>query len=143
MKVVDLNVVVYASDESSTRHRRAKRWFDVAMSSTETIGISTAVAVGFVRLTTSPRVMATPLDVETSLAVVEAWYRRPNVTAPQPTERHYGLLRELLAPIGTGGNLVPDAHLAALSIEHGAELVSFDHDFGRFSGVRWLEPPEL
>jgi toxin-antitoxin system PIN domain toxin len=140
VKVVDLNVLVYATDATSSRHVVAKTWLDRAMSSTETIGVATAVAVGYVRITTNPRIVANPLDVATSVGVVKGWYARPNVTAPQPTARHFALLAELLAPIGTGGNLVSDAHLAALSIEHGAELCSFDRDFSRFSGVRWLEP---
>jgi toxin-antitoxin system PIN domain toxin len=140
VKLVDLNVLVYATDQTSTHHERARAWLDRAMSSTETIGIATAVAIGFLRLTTSPRIMAAPLDATTSLGVVRGWYRRPNVTAPEPTTRHCELLESLLAPIGTAGNIVSDAHLAALAIEHGAELYSFDRDFARFSGVRWLEP---
>ena len=140
MKLVDLNVLLYATDETASHHASAKTWLDAALSSTETIGIPTAAAIGYVRLTTSPRVMESPLDVATSVAVVRGWYGRPNVTAPEPTDRHFRLIEELLAPIGTAGNLVADAHLAALSIEHGAELCSFDRDFGRFSGVRWFEP---
>jgi toxin-antitoxin system PIN domain toxin len=140
VKLVDLNVLVYATDQTSTHHERARAWLDRAMSSAETIGIATAVAIGFLRLTTSPRIVASPLDAATSLGVVRGWYRRPNVTAPEPTSRHYQLLESLLAPIGTAGNLVSDAHLAALAIEHGADLYSFDRDFARFSGVRWREP---
>ena len=84
--------------------------------------------------------MAAPLDTTTSIGVVAGWYQRVNVTAPQPTSRHYEVLDRLLAPIGTGGNLVSDANLAALAVEHGAVLCSFDRDFGRFSGIRWVEP---
>jgi toxin-antitoxin system PIN domain toxin len=140
VKLLDLNVLVYATDETSIHHRRAKPWLDRVMSSSETVGIPSAVAIGFVRVTTSVRIMRSPLDVADSVAVVRGWYRRPNVAAPEPTQRHYQLLAELLSPIGTAGNLVSDAHLAALSIEYGAELCSFDRDFGRFSGVRWVEP---
>ena len=141
MKVVDLNVLIYATDETAAHHVPAKGWLERALSSTETIGIVTAVAVGYVRLTTSPRVdggAARRRDQSGGRArLVSA---RRNVMAPEPTPRHYGLLEELLAPIGTAGNLVSDAHLAALAIEHGAELCSFDRDFGRFSGLRWIEP---
>lgn len=140
MKLVDLNVLVYATDTTSRHHEVARSWFDRAMSSSETVAIPTAVAIGYVRLTTNPRIMAAPLDPGTSLDVVTGWYQRPNVTAPQPTVRHHEVIRALLAPIGTAGNLVSDAHLAALAIEHGAELYSFDHDFQRFSGVRWVLP---
>lgn len=140
MKLVDLNVLIYATDETAAHHAVAKDWLDRSMSSSETIGIPTAVAVGYVRLTTSPRIMAAPLDTTTSIGVVAGWYQRVNVTAPQPTSRHYEVLDRLLAPIGTGGNLVSDANLAALAVEHGAVLCSFDRDFGRFSGIRWVEP---
>jgi toxin-antitoxin system PIN domain toxin len=140
VKLVDLNVLVYATDETSFHHVPAKGWLDRVMSSTETVGIPTSVAIGYVRLTSSARIMAAPLDVDTSVGVVRGWFRRPNVTSPAPTTRHYELLAELLGPIGTAGNLVSDAHLAALSIEHGAELCSFDRDFSRFSGVRLIEP---
>lgn len=140
MKVLDLNILLYATDETSVHHRVAKRWLDRSMTSTETIGIPTSVAVGFIRLTTSARVMEAPLDVATSVGVVRGWYRRSNVTRPEPTTRHFQLIAELLGPIGAAANLVADAHLAALSIEHGAELCSFDRDFSRFSGVRWSEP---
>lgn len=140
MKVVDLNVLIYATDSTSANHAVARTWLDHAMSSTETIGIPTQVAVGFVRLTTSARVMTDPLDVTTSVSILNGWLRRPNVTTPAPTARHYDLIGDLLEPLGTAGNLVTDAHLAALSIEHGAELCSFDHDFGRFSGVLWEKP---
>lgn len=140
MKILDLNVLIYATDSTSAHHLVAHGWLDRAMSSTETIGIPTHVAVGYVRLTTSARVMTAPLDVRTSISVVDGWLSRPNVTTPAPTSRHYGIVAELLEPLGTAGNLVTDAHLAALSIEHGAELCSFDHDFGRFGGVLWVKP---
>jgi toxin-antitoxin system PIN domain toxin len=140
VKVVDLNVLVYATDETAAHHVRAREWLDRVISSTETIGIATAVAIGYIRLTTSPRVMAAPLDVDTSVGIVRGWFRRRNVTSPTPTARHYELVAELLRPIGTAGNLVSDAHLAALSIEHGADLCSFDRDFSRFGGVRLIEP---
>lgn len=138
--MLDLNVLIYATDNTSAHHQVAHRWLDSALSSTETIGIPTHVAVGFVRLTTSARVMTAPLDIRTSASVVNGWLSRPNATTPAPTSRHYDVVAELLEPLGTAGNLVADAHLAALSIEHGAELCSFDHHFGRFSGVLWVKP---
>lgn len=140
MKILDLNVLVYGVDRSAHHHASARTFLTDAMSSSETIGIPTAVAVGFVRLTTNPRVVSEPLEVTTSIAVVEGWLSRPNVTAPGPTRRHYQVMAELLAPLGAAGNLVSDAHLAALAIEHGAELCSYDHDFARFAGLDWHRP---
>lgn len=140
MKLVDLNVLLYAVDRTCAHHELARDWLDRTISSSETVGIPTAVAVGFVRLTTSPRVMRAPLDVATSVGVVAGWYERANVVAPQPTARHFAILRSLLEPLGTAGALVADAHLAALAIEHNAELCSFDRDFQRFGGVRLVLP---
>jgi hypothetical protein len=140
VKVVDLNVLLYATDSASAHHSTARPWLDLVMSSTETIGIPSLVAVGYVRLTTSRRVMTSPLDVPTAIDVVRGWFGRANVTMPAPTARHFDVLASLLHPVGTGGNLVYDAHLAALSIEHGAELCSYDHDMDRFAGVTWVSP---
>jgi predicted nucleic acid-binding protein len=72
--------------------------------------------------------------------LIDSWLARPNSVVVHPTARHAAVLRELLTPLGTGGNLVTDAHLAALAIEHGAELNSCDADFSRFSGLRWTDP---
>jgi toxin-antitoxin system PIN domain toxin len=142
VKLLDLNVLVYAIDETAHHHRTARRFLADAMSSSETIGIPTAVAIGFVRLTTNPRVMVEPLDTATSIGVVTGWLSRPNVVVPGPTRRHFDILGELLAALGTAGNLVSDAHLAALAVEHGAELCSYDHDFARFPGLDWRLPDE-
>jgi toxin-antitoxin system PIN domain toxin len=85
-------------------------------------------------------VFAAPATLEEALDLVESWLEQPNVTVVHPTDRHSRLLRELLLPLGTAGNLTSDAHLAALSIEHGAELCSVDSDFARFPRVRWVNP---
>jgi predicted nucleic acid-binding protein len=86
--------------------------------------------------------MVEPLDTATSIGVVTGWLSRPNVVVPGPTRRHFDILGELLAALGTAGNLVSDAHLAALAVEHGAELCSYDHDFARFPGLDWRLPDE-
>lgn len=143
MRIVDLNVLVYATDEASARHVSAKRWLDSAMQSTRTLGLPTAVTVGFIRLVTNPRILVSPIGVSHAASIVRAWLQRPNVTAPQPTLRHYTIVEELVLATGTGGNIVTDAHLAALAIEHGAELWSYDSDFGRFPGVVWHQPDEI
>lgn len=140
MKLVDLNVLVYATDTTTARHQQARRWLDAAMSGTETIALPVAVTVGFIRLTTNPRVMNSPLDSATAIGIVRTWLARSNVTVPHPTIRHYDVLEELLAATGRGGNLVSDAHLAALAIEHGAELCTFDTDFTRFPGLVTVAP---
>ena len=140
MKVVDVNVLLYAADERTDFHAEAKAWLDAAMTGTETIGLPTAVTVGFVRIATNPRVMNVARSPREATDIVRIWLDRPNVTVPQPTARHLDLLTELLEATGVGGNLVPDAHLAALAIEHGAEMVSYDNDFSRFPGLVWRSP---
>lgn len=140
MKLVDVNVLIYASNDQLHHHDVAHRWLNHAMRSPGTIGLPVMVTVAFVRLVTNPRVMQSPLPVEQATGFVERWLERPNVTVPGPTARHYAIMTELLAGTGAGGNLVSDAHLAALAIEHGAELWSFDNDFSRFPGLRWRRP---
>lgn len=140
MKLVDLDVLIYATDEASTHFSTAQPWLDGAMSSRETVCLPAEVTVGFVRITTNARIMSAPLRVEQAVAAIRTWLGRPNVTVPAPGARHYDILEELLGATGTGGNLVSDAHLAALAVEHGATLVSYDHDFSRFPGVKWMSP---
>lgn len=140
MKLLDVNLLLYAHDESSPRHTRAKAWVDATLSGTETVALPWAVLLAFVRLSTRAVVFTGPLTVEEAFDVVDGWLARPVTTVVQETPRHASVLRELLVPLGTAGNLTTDAHLAALSIEHGATLCSCDADFSRFAGVRWIDP---
>lgn len=142
MKLVDANILLYAVDESSPRHEPARRWLEEALSGSETFAFAWLVLLAFVRLGTHPRVFESPLGLEDALDIVDSWLAQPCATVIHPTDRHSALLRELLAPLGTAGNLTTDAHLAALAIEHGAELCSADADFSRFPGLRWINPLE-
>lgn len=140
MKLPDANLLLYAVDTSATRHRAARRWLEGQLSGTETFAFAWAVLLAFLRLSTNPRVFDEPLDSEAAFDLIDGWLAQPCATIVHPTDRHTFVLRELLGPFGTAGNLTTDAHLAALSIEHGAELCSSDSDFGRFAGVRWVDP---
>lgn len=140
MKLADVNVLVHAVDEEANQHDAARTWLEAALSGTETVAFAWLVLVGFVRVASNPAVMETPLATGEALAIVEEWLAQPPATIVTPTDRHPAVLRDLLAPLGAGGNLVPDAHLAALAVEHGATLVSFDNDFSRFPGLRWADP---
>lgn len=140
MKLVDVNLLVYAADTSSTRNVAARAWFEGALSGNETVGLPWVVLLAFVRLTTRAAAFARPLTPATAMDIVDGWLASPTVTVPAPGRRHAAILRELLDGTGTGGNLVTDAHLAALAIEHGAELCSCDADFSRFPGLRWVDP---
>jgi len=140
VRVADVNLLLYAVDESSPHHERARLWLEAELSGPETFALSWTVLLAFVRLSTNPHVFDTPLEAEEALDLVRSWLAQPTVTVVHPTERHAGLLRELLGPLGAAGNLTTDAHLAALAIEHGAELCSADADFSRFPRLRWTNP---
>jgi hypothetical protein len=140
MILVDVNLLIYAVNEDAPSHRQAKLWLGAALSGTETVGLPWIVLLAFLRLTTRAGVFQKPLSVATAFELIEAWLDRPQVVVPEPTSRHLRILRDLVMSLGTAGNLTSDAHLAALAIEHGAELCSSDHDFGRFAGLRWRNP---
>ncbi|MHB1615248.1 MAG: TA system VapC family ribonuclease toxin [Actinomycetes bacterium] len=140
MKLPDVNLFLHAADETSPRHRAARDWVTATLSGSETVALAWTVALAFLRLSTRAAVFAHPLSSDEALDIVDGWLAQPCVTVVHPTERHAVVLRELLAPLGTAGNLTSDAHLAALAIEHGAVLCSCDSDFARFRGLRWLDP---
>ncbi|HEY1855254.1 MAG TPA: type II toxin-antitoxin system VapC family toxin [Solirubrobacterales bacterium] len=140
MKLIDLNLVLYAIDESAPQHGRARAWLEEALSGTEEVGFAWAVLLGFVRLATSAAIFEAPLEADDALDIVESWLAQPVAVVVEPSGRHVENLRTLLAPLGTAGNLTTDAHLAALAIEHGAELCSRDADFLRFPDLRWVDP---
>lgn len=140
MKILDVNLLLYALDETAPRHRPARAWVEAALSGPQTVGLPWVVLLAFVRLSTRGAVFAEPLSAQEALDIVDGWLAQPAVTIVQPGRRHAAILRELLLDAGTAGNLVTDAHLAALAIEHGAELCSSDGDFSRFAGLRWADP---
>lgn len=140
MKLVDANVLIYAFNQDSERHLEARAWLDRSLSGQATVGFSWVALLAFVRLTTKPGLFPQPVSSGIAMAQVTDWLAQPSARLLQPTERHSSILDGLLAAAGTGGNLVNDAHLAALAIEHRAEIVSYDSDFSRFSGVRWHRP---
>jgi hypothetical protein len=98
------------------------------------------VVLGFLRLTTNARVLPRPLTTEQAFAIIDDWFAQPCVQTVAPTDRHWAIVKEILAPFGAAGNLTSDAHLAGLAIEHGASLCSSDNDFARFAGLRWVNP---
>jgi toxin-antitoxin system PIN domain toxin len=141
VKLPDVNLLVYTTDESSPHCRQARSWLEEALSGTEEVGFAWLALVGFIRIATNPAVFSSPLSTAGAFEYVESWLGAPVATVVQPTDRHAVRLRELLESIGsTAGNLTSDAHLAALAIEHGAELFSHDTDFARFEGLRWHDP---
>jgi hypothetical protein len=140
VKLPDVNLFLYAIDEASPRYEPARAWIEATLSGSETVALAWTTLVGFVRLSTRANLFEQPLEVQQALDLLDGWLEQPCTTVVHPTERHSAVLRELLAPLGTAGNLTNDAHLAALAIEHGALLCSCDADFSRFPGLRWADP---
>jgi uncharacterized protein len=140
MKILDVNILIYAVNKDAPLHKSANTWLAQTISGSETVGLSWNVLLAFLRLTTRPGLFRQPLPLESAFDLVVSWVDYPTVTVIHPGARHMHILRELLAPLGTGGNLTSDAHLAALALERGAELCSCDGDFARFPGLRWQNP---
>ena len=140
MILVDVNILLYAVNDASAQHAAAREWLDRQLTGSVAIGIPWMTLVGFLRLVTNSRVVARPLAMPAAWQQLCAWLGCEPAWIPQPTERHAGVLAGLLALPGMQGNLVTDAHLAALAIEHGLTLCSSDGDFARFRGLRWENP---
>lgn len=140
MILVDANVLLYAVNEDADHHDDAHAWFETALNGSEPVGFSWLVLLAFLRLATKVGLFPHPLTVDTATAQVEAWLSQPVSVVVEPTTRHLLVLAGLLKATATGGNLVSDAHLAALALEHGADVVTYDNDFGRFPGVTWHPP---
>lgn len=140
MLVVDANLLIYATNRNAADHAAAKHWWESVLSGDEPVGIPWLVVLAFIRISTHPRIVESPLTFDQAAGVVDDWLAQPVTRIPHPTERHWRLLKELLGPFGAAGNLTSDAHLAALAIEHGAMLCSSDRDFGRFPHLRWNNP---
>jgi uncharacterized protein len=138
--VVDLNLLLYAINEDEPRHEAARAWWESVLSDDEPVGLAWQVVLGFLRITTHARVMPHPISPTEAVRHVDEWFEQGTVVAIEPTDRHWKVLKELLGPLGTAGNLTSDAHLAALAIEHGARLFSTDNDFSRFPNLRWVNP---
>ncbi len=140
MKIIDLNVLLYALNKDSAHHTAVNRWWDEAINGEDVLGLPWVVISGFLRISTRRGIFARPLDPAAAIEIVGEWLAQDNFRVVTEQEGHWQVLRELIVESGTAGNLVTDAHLAALAITHGATLVSCDADFSRFKGLRWLNP---
>ena len=141
MRTPDVNVLLYAVNLDAPQRAAAARWIEDALSDPAGIAFTWHSLAGFLRLSTQQRVVRSALPLDTALSVVDEWLSHPRASIIGPTDRHASLLGRLLIGAGRGGNLVSDAHLAAIAIEHGAVLGTFDRDFERFAGLRmeWLQ----
>jgi hypothetical protein len=140
LRIVDVNVLLHAVNRDSPQHETARGWLVDALAGPEAVGLAWTVLLAFVRVSTHPSVFRRPLTPDEAIGTVRAWLEYPTVSIVEPGPRHLSVLAGLLTEAGTAGNLVNDAHLAALAVESGAQLVSFDTDFARFGDVRWSRP---
>jgi hypothetical protein len=140
MILVDANLLVYAHVRSMPQHLTAKTWLDGEINRGGRVGLPWPSLLGFLRLVTNPRVFLRPETLEMAWRTAGSWLDNANVWIPVPTERHRELVTRLLPATAGRPNLVPDAHLAALALEHGLTLCSADGDFARFPGLRWQNP---
>lgn len=136
MKTPDVNLLVYVVNTDAPQRAAAARWLEEAFDDRAGIGFAWHALAGFLRLSTRRWILPHPLPVETALGVVDEWLSHPHARILNPTDRHAAVLGRLLIGAGRGGNLVSDAHLAAIAIEHGVVLGTFDADFELFAGLR-------
>ena len=140
MRLVDVNVLVYAYREDAPGHADYRRWLQALVSSDEAYAVSLQVLSGFLRIVTHPRVFHPPTPLEQALAFADAFRNRPNAVPVAPGGRHWDLFTRLCRETDARGNLIPDAWLAALAIEFGCEFVTTDRDYARFPQLRWRHP---
>lgn len=140
MILLDANLLLYAYNSSSEHHAAARRWLEEVFSRPQPVRLAWASVLAFLRISTNPRAFPYPLSPEEACETVASWLERPMVACLDPGERHWAILSQLLTTTQARGPLVPDAHLAALAIEHGATLCTTDQDFTRFPDLRLFNP---
>jgi len=140
MILPDVNTLLYAVNSSSDQHATALKALQQGFEDPRGVAFAWMVLLAFLRLSTRGGVFPRPLSVDDALRVIESWLGHPQAQVAHPGRQHPQILGRLLKSAGTAGNLTTDAHLAALAIEHGASVLSFDRDFARFEGVDWKLP---
>jgi uncharacterized protein len=140
MIIPDINLLIYAYDAGSIFHANAAAWWQKCLSGSEPVGLPAVVLFGFLRLATNARVFQHPMTPAEASTHIRSWLAQPVVQRVEPSNDHVEQVLQLLETLGAAGNLVTDAQLAALAIEHGAVLHTADTDFLRFAGLRWMNP---
>ncbi len=140
MILVDTNLLIYAYVKDLPQHPAAFAWLEERLQEKSPVAMPWPVLLAFVRLVSNQRIFKVPVTISTAWEQVEGWRSVPFVWSPSPTTRHAEILATLLRDVGEDSNGVPDAHLAALAIEHDLTLCTGDGGFSRFTGLRWLNP---
>jgi uncharacterized protein len=140
MILPDVNLLLYAHNPHAPNHNKALHWWNQCLQGHEGVALAWVVILGFVRITTHPRVFERPMTAEAAVGRVEEWLSLPHIHLVHPAQNHFQSWSTLLKQLGTAGNLTTDAHLAALAIERGLILQTTDADFARFAGLKWNNP---
>jgi hypothetical protein len=140
MIVPDVNLLLYAEIDAYPVHAAARRWWEDVLNGQRQIGVAPVCLFGFVRLSTNRRVFADPLPVDEAIQRVQRWFEQPQVSFLIPGSRYLETAFGFLQQLGTGANLTTDVQIAAHAVEHNGEVYSNDGDFGRFEGLRWVNP---
>jgi toxin-antitoxin system PIN domain toxin len=140
MILVDANLLLYAANHDAPEHQTVRAWLDAKLSSTARVGLPWPSLLAFVRLVTNPAVVRDPAPMAAAWTQVGEWLSAECAWIPLPTDRHSALLEPFFQAPWMSSRLVPDAHLAALAIEHGLTLCSADGDFAKFPGLTWENP---
>jgi uncharacterized protein len=138
--IVDANILLYAVDASSQFHEPARNWLESSLNEPSRVGLPWVSLLAFQRISTHPRASTRPLSPRQAWSFVADWLDADAAWVPVPGERHAEIIRDLIVTGDLRGNLVTDAHLAALAIEHGVGVCSTDSDFARFPQVTWVNP---
>lgn len=139
---VDANLLLYSVDTASRFHGPAREWLLAQLNGAHRVGLPWQSLATFLRIATHPRIFAHPIRSDTAWRQVEIWLSAPAAWVPNPGRAHAELLGDLFARHELAGDLIPDAMLAALALEHGVAIASADTDFARFApdGLRWENP---
>ncbi len=140
MILVDANILLYAEDSANPFHNKARQWWDQQLSGADPVGLCWPIIDAFIRMGTNPRVFEHPLLVAQAVSRVQSWLDQPGIRLIHLTDRHRIVFQEMLTSGQASGDLVPDAQLAALALEHGCTLYSSDSDFSRFPRLNWRNP---
>jgi toxin-antitoxin system PIN domain toxin len=138
--LVDANILLYAEDSLSAFHQKARKWWDDQLSGRDPVCLCWTVLSAFIRISTNPRVFENPLSLEQALGRIQSWFEQPCTRIIRPTENHWTTFQQMLNDGQAVANLVIDAHIAALALEHGCTVASTDADFYRFPKLKWVNP---
>lgn len=140
MIIPDTNLLLYTTDRESLSHLKSQHWWNSTLQESKPVGLCAPAAFGYLRIVTNPRICRGAVTVQEAFAFVENWLSYPSVQWLEPDHVHLSRVKSLLMDLGTAGNLVPDAQIAAYAQQYNGVIYTADSDFKKFHGVRWKNP---